>query len=223
MNDERETWPVTYDDLEPHYERHERMLSATPYPYETDPAKRVAAREPYDRTYKTRAMQLASEKLGLEWYLPKLAVAFSAGGEPKPGVPILDEPANLHGQVRLTCRLCGECNVGCNYGSKNTLDFTYLSDAALRHGAHVHTRCEVKSFAPRQGGGYTVDLRRPLRRGRGREAHGARPPSTRSAATGSSSPPASSARRICCSRTATRSPGSATGWERASPATATSS
>jgi cholesterol oxidase len=58
--------------------------------------------------------------------------------------------------VRLTCRLCGECNIGCNYGSKNTLDFNYLSDAALRHGASIFTRCEVKTFEPRTGGGYTV-------------------------------------------------------------------
>jgi cholesterol oxidase len=156
VNDEHETWPVTYEDLEPHYERHERMLNATPYPYEKDVAKRVPAREAYDRTYKTRAMQFASERLGLEWYLPKLAVTFAANGEPGLGQPILDEPANLHGQVRTTCRLCGECNVGCNYGSKNTLDLTYLSDAGLRHGAHIHTRCEVKSFAPRPNGGYTV-------------------------------------------------------------------
>ena len=43
--------------------------------------------------------------------------------------------ANLHGRTRLTCRLCGECNFGCNYGSKYTLDFNYLSLAKLRHGA----------------------------------------------------------------------------------------
>jgi len=157
VHDADESWPVTRDDLEPHYERHEQMLKATPYPYEPDPAKRDPAREPYDRTYKTRAMQLASERLGLEWFLPKLAVAFAANGEPRVAEPILNEPENLHGRVRMTCRLCGECNVGCNYGSKNTLDFNYLSEAALRHGASISTRCEVKSFAPRPEGGYTIE------------------------------------------------------------------
>ena len=156
VQDENESWPVTYEDLEPHYERHERMLAATPYPYEPDPAKRDPAREPYDRTYKTRAMQLAAERLGLEWFLPKLAIAFAANGEPRVAEPILSERDNLHGRVRLTCRLCGECNVGCNYGSKNTLDFNYLSEAALRHGASIFTRCEVKTFAPRPEGGYVV-------------------------------------------------------------------
>jgi cholesterol oxidase len=157
VQDELETWPVEYKDLEAHYERHEDMLAATPYPFEPDPAKRDPAREPFDRTYKTNALHDAAERLGLEWRLPKLAVAFSANGGP-PGLaePILGEPENIHGRVRTTCRLCGECNIGCNYGSKNTLDFNYLSDAALRHGASIFTRCEVKTFAPRPGGGYTV-------------------------------------------------------------------
>src|SRR5207247_126504 len=89
--------------------------------------------------------QLLGPARGLEWFLPKLAVAFAADGEPRVAEPILNEPENLHGRVRMTCRLCGECNVGCNYGSKNTLDFNYLSEAALRHGASIFTRCEVKS------------------------------------------------------------------------------
>jgi cholesterol oxidase len=157
VRDEFETWPVTYDDLESHYERHERLLDVVPYPFEPDPSRRDPAREPYDRTYKTEALRSAAERLGLEWFLPKLAVAFAANGEPSLAEPILDEPPNIHGRVRMTCRLCGECNIGCNYGSKNTLDFNYLSDAALRHGASIFTRCEVRSFAPRPGGGYTVD------------------------------------------------------------------
>jgi cholesterol oxidase len=157
VHDDLETWPVTRDELEPGYERHEQMLAGTPYPYERDQSKRDPALEPYDRTYKTRAMQYAAERLGIEWILPKLAVAFAAnGGEPKPAQPILHERENLHGVVRMTCRLCGECNVGCNYGSKNTLDFNYLSDAKLQHGASIFTRQEVKSFEPRQGGGWTV-------------------------------------------------------------------
>jgi cholesterol oxidase len=148
VKEEGEYWPLTYDDLEPHYERHEEMLKATPYPFHL---------EPYDRTYKTKAMQYASGQLGLEWMLPKLAVTFDPGdGKPVPGEPIRGEE-NLHGRTRLTCLLCGECNIGCNYGAKNTLDYNYLSLAKLQHGAELKTRCEVKAFAPRDGGGYTID------------------------------------------------------------------
>jgi cholesterol oxidase len=74
---------------------------------------------------------------------------------------------NLHGAERETCRLCGECNVGCNFGSKNTLDFTYLS-AAARAKADLRPRCEVRSFAPRDGGGYEVAYVRHLPENEGR-------------------------------------------------------
>jgi len=148
VQEEGEYWPLGYDDLAPQYERHEAMLKATPYPFD---------RAPYDRTYKTKAMEYASGQAGLEWFLPPLAVTFDPGdGRPVPGEPILGEE-NLHGRTRLTCLLCGECNIGCNYGAKNTLDYNYLSLAKLRHGADIRTRCEVKTFAPRDGGGYTLD------------------------------------------------------------------
>ncbi|MEA2150566.1 MAG: cholesterol oxidase, partial [Solirubrobacteraceae bacterium] len=73
-----------------------------------------------------------------------------------PGEPITELRPNIHGRTRLTCRLCGECDIGCNYGSKNTLDYTYIT-AAWHAGADVRTRHEVRSFAPRDGGGYTLD------------------------------------------------------------------
>jgi cholesterol oxidase len=147
VKEDLEYWPVTYEDLEPHYDQHERMLAVTPYPFD---------RQPYDRTYKTRAMQHASGRLGLEWLLPPLALSF-AGADDAPGEPVRVDPPNLHGRTRLTCRLCGECNIGCNYGSKNTLDFNYLSRASMEHGATIRAHCEVKEFAPREGGGFTID------------------------------------------------------------------
>ncbi len=143
-----EHWPVTYEDLEPYYERHEAMLQAKPYPLD---------QPPYDRTPKTNALRHAAERLGLEWYLPKLAVTFAPdGGAPATGRQIVGEQENLHGIPRQTCRMCGECNFGCNYGSKYTLDYNYLSFAKLRHGVEIRTRCEAKTLAPRPGGGYSV-------------------------------------------------------------------
>ncbi|MFE5210450.1 GMC oxidoreductase [Streptomyces sp. NPDC056600] len=139
-----ENWPLGRQDLDPHYDRVERMLGATPYPY-TDTPKTVALHE-------------AADGAGLPVSRPPLAVTFASrpGAPPVPGAPI-DEPdyGNLHGLPRSTCRLSGECDVGCNYGSKNTLDHTYLS-AAHHHGADLRTRCEVRGFSPRPGGGYEV-------------------------------------------------------------------
>jgi len=89
--------------------------------------------------------------------ISKLAVTFAprAGAEPIEGEPIVQTIPSLHGRSRDTCRLCGECNVGCNFGSKNTLDHNYLA-AAVKAGAEIRTRCEVKEVRPREGGGYLV-------------------------------------------------------------------
>ncbi|HEX8084300.1 MAG TPA: GMC family oxidoreductase [Solirubrobacteraceae bacterium] len=143
-----EYWPVTYEDLEPHYERAEKRLDAQPYPFD---------KAPYDATSKTKAFKTAAEELELDWFLPKLAVTWSPepGAEPVPGEPIREARPNLHGRTRQTCRLVGECDVGCNFGSKNSLDYTYLTDA-WHAGADIRTRCEVRTFEPRDGGGYAV-------------------------------------------------------------------
>jgi cholesterol oxidase len=139
-----EYWPVTREDLEPHYDTVEKMIGTQRYPFE---------HAPYNQTAKTIAMKLAAERMGMkdDWQLPPLAVTFANPGQaPIPGEPIIERSPNLHGRTRLTCRLCGECDIGCNYGSKNTLDYTALS-AAKRLGAELRVRCEVKAFWPEDG------------------------------------------------------------------------
>src|SRR5205085_5498711 len=130
FDDPAERWPVSRADLEPHYDRAERMLDAQRYPFDVPP---------YDATPKTRAMRDAAAGLGLDWQLPPLAVSFSSPGQPPvPGAPLVEERENLHHRPRRTCRLCGECDIGCNDGAKNTLDLTYLS-RAVEHGAEIRT------------------------------------------------------------------------------------
>ncbi|MEV1175624.1 GMC oxidoreductase, partial [Nonomuraea sp. NPDC049784] len=144
-----EHWPVTRADLDPHYDAVERMIRPQRYPLDVSP---------YDTTAKTLAMREAAERLGLEWELPPLAVAFAPepGARPVPGLPIPDpEYGNLHGLPRTTCRLRGECDLGCNDGAKNSLDHTYLS-AARHAGADIRTLHEVRWLAPAPGGGYAV-------------------------------------------------------------------
>ncbi|HEX2312889.1 MAG TPA: GMC family oxidoreductase, partial [Thermomonospora sp.] len=143
-----EDWPVTYADLERHYCAVERMMEVQRYPLD---------REPYDRTRKATAMREAAATLGLDWQLPNLAVTFGADPDrPVPGEPIPERGyPNLHGLPRSTCRLVGECDIGCNSGSKNTLDHTYLS-AARHRGATICPRAEVRALRPVEGG-YAVD------------------------------------------------------------------
>jgi len=150
-----ESWPLTRAELDPHYDRVERILGPQRYPLE---------HEPYASTPKTVAMRAAAAGLErqrpgqIQWELPPLAVSFGNPGQPPvPGAPIVESVPNLHGLPRSTCRLCCECNIGCNYGSKNTLDHNYLT-LAQRAGARLRTRTEVRSFRPRgDGPRYAVD------------------------------------------------------------------
>ena len=156
-----EYWPISRDELDPFYDKAETMLGAQFYPYGDTP--------------KTLAMQAAAEALDIRqlertdigatqpeidttkalWYRPLLAVTFATGHAPAtPGQAISEPVRNLHGVDRQTCRLCGECDIGCNYGSKNTLDLTYLTLAQL-HGAVIRTLREAKTIEP-HGRGYRV-------------------------------------------------------------------
>jgi cholesterol oxidase len=150
----RESWPIDLADLEPHYKRVEDMQRPQVYPTEV---------EPYASTPKTQAMRDAADQLGLTAEHPPLAVLFAprAGDDPVPGAPVQSD--DLYGRPRSTCRLCGECDIGCNYGAKNTLDFTYLS-AAKKAGAELRTCCEVETIKPLRGekGGYEVGYRQHL-------------------------------------------------------------
>jgi cholesterol oxidase len=145
----QETWPVSRADLDPHYDAVEQMLTPVPYP---------VGQQPYARTAKTAAMRDAARRLGLDWQLPPLAVSFAPhpGGAPGLGLPIAEAGyGNVHGLPRATCRLCGECDIGCNDGAKNTLDHTYLS-AAKHHGADIRAWHEARTVRPLAGGGFAV-------------------------------------------------------------------
>jgi cholesterol oxidase len=130
-------WPVDRADLDPHYEAVSEVLRPVEYP------DHLAAETP-----KTLAFRAATA--GLEQVPTPLAVTFS-GPDEELGAPFDRPQDNLHNRQRYTCRLVGECDAGCNYGSKNSLDYTYLS-AAQGCGAVIRCRHEVKAFEPHDGG-----------------------------------------------------------------------
>ena len=163
-----EYWPVTRAELDPHYDRVDRMMNVQKYPRHLPP---------YDNTPKTNAMiEAAAElkqqdpNLDLQWLPLNIAVSFRTrhvgdpdrpddqNNPPRVGEPIIEDYPNYHRQTRYTCVLCGECDLGCNTGSKNTLDYTYISAAQHQHvPADIRPLCEVKSFAPLSDGkGYTI-------------------------------------------------------------------
>jgi len=165
-------WPITYADLEPHYESVEKMMNVQKYPLK---------HPPYSNTPKTLAMQEADRNLQLDdnsthkWLPLNLAVSFRSkkvcspddddpANPPLVGAPIQEDYPNYHSVTlkrdmpRSTCRLCGECDIGCNYGSKNTLDYTYITAAIHQqpYPAQIETLCEVKKIAPLGSEGYEV-------------------------------------------------------------------
>ena len=140
-----EDWPITRAQLDRHYDCVEHMLNVQCYPLN---------HAPYNAAGRPLALRDAAERLHLDWRLPPLAVTFANDdADPHPGLPIHESAPNIHGPdgVRRTCSLCGECNLGCNFGSKNSLDYTYLTEAQ-RLGAEILTLCEVRTFQPADGG-----------------------------------------------------------------------
>jgi cholesterol oxidase len=163
LNGGFENWPVSREELDPHYDAVERIQQPQRFPLD--------AGEPYATTPKTRAMLAAAEELRLPAQLPPLAVMFAPdqASEPVPGAPVGAPADNLHGRPRSTCHLCGECDIGCNFGAKNTLDFTYLTHAH-RAGAEIRTGCEVHTLA-REGGLFRIAYTQHLRALEGQPAH----------------------------------------------------
>lgn len=143
-----ESWPITYADLDDGYAKAEKMLGATVYPYA-------------DQTEKTRQIRDAADGAGLQWRPAPLAISFSPPGQ-SIGLPVGNAQDNLYTAHRSTCLLCGQCDVGCNYGSKNTTDLTYLSAAAKHPGTRIETLHEVRRIRPLRGGrdGFEVLARR---------------------------------------------------------------
>ena len=150
----REHWPIGWPELECHYDNVRMMQAPQRFPSDV---------EPYASSGKTVAIERAADVLGLDAERPELAVLFAAPGDaaPIPGAPVSND--NLHHLPRTTCRLCGECDLGCNFGAKNTLDYTYLTEAQ-RAGADLRTCSEVRTIQPaeREPRGYLIGYRQHL-------------------------------------------------------------
>lgn len=134
-----DTWPVKRSDLDPHYEAVQSMLKVEKYPNTL-------------QTEKTLRMREAALRAGLQWDEAPLAVAFSGPGKR----PAVVRGRNRFDAVRTTCISCGQCDVGCNSGSKNSMDLTYLSSWAVRKNVRIETLHEVRRIRRLDDGRYEV-------------------------------------------------------------------
>ena len=110
-----EKWPGSYNrkTLDPFYDKVAHMLGLAPIPAEVKLNKRDVFRS-------------AAQQIGREVFDPEMAVKWNGKVE----------------NGREPCRMVAECQFGCQYGAKNTLDFTYLAKAE-KHGVTVQANSHV--------------------------------------------------------------------------------
>ncbi len=132
FDDER--WPASISrrSLDPYYDKVAAMLGVRALPEHLDITKR-------------RLYRGAADALGRPVFDPDQAVRWE---EPGGG-----DPAESRG----TCRLVTECEFGCQYGAKNSMDLTYLARAEAL-GAEVRTGALASHVVPGDAG-YTVAYR----------------------------------------------------------------
>ena len=133
-------WPAGYSRsaLDPYYDLVAHMLAITP----------ISPTQPKGLPPKSAYLDAAAKKMGRQnqYRYLNLAVDFS---DPNTA------HTNPYGMVQTGCNHCGECDIGCNTQSKNTLDLNYLALAEKHCGAEVATQCEATKIEP-NGQGYRV-------------------------------------------------------------------
>lgn len=113
-------WPhsINRQLLDPYYDKVARMLGIAPIPKDIKLVKRNIYRD-------------AARQTGHEVFDPDMAVSWKIPGGPG----------------RESCQLSTQCEFGCQFGAKNTLDLTYLAQAELL-GAQVQTGMYVDHVEP---------------------------------------------------------------------------
>jgi choline dehydrogenase-like flavoprotein len=125
-------WPLTYDDLLPHYEAVERFLGISgPAAYPWDPTRRYPT-GPVPINAPGQLMQRGFNALGLRSSAAPIAALSEPYAQPE------------YGQ-RPACVNRGFCHQGCRNGAKATMDVTYLP-WAVRSGAEIRPNCFVHGF-----------------------------------------------------------------------------
>jgi len=122
---ERNEWPEALrkdpDSYWRNVDRARHMLQPNAYP-EGKPG--------YPKLPKSEAMKRSAHAMGQEFSYLDINVTF-------------EDRRNNAGVDQHKCELCGDCMMGCNYGSKNTTLMNYLPDAR-NHGAEIFTEVSVR-------------------------------------------------------------------------------
>ena len=125
-------WPgaVTFDELQPYYDRAAEILAPSPHPRAYELAK-------------VKALDRRAKELGTSVQALNIAVNFTIDG------------TNPHGVEQHPCNDCGDCVTGCNVRAKNTLYMNYLP-MARNAGATILTQTKVEWLEKLAGGGWRI-------------------------------------------------------------------
>lgn len=134
-----ERWPNTCkkDKLQPYYKVAKDVLGARPIPTNNDPIRKIK---------RTERFQQVAKEMGHDSKLLDINVFF--GNDFNNPTQIGVQEKNRYGALQTSCTYCGECDVGCNTHSKNTLDLNYLYVAENVHKAEIRTEHLVKKIVP---------------------------------------------------------------------------
>jgi cholesterol oxidase len=139
-----ERWPSTCKrvQLEPYYEIAKEVLGSRPIPLNDDPRRRIIRQELFAEV---------ARKVGRDSEPVDINVFF--GRDHQNPLEIGHQERNRYGALQTSCMYCGECDIGCNYHAKNTLDLNYLYVAEQRYGAVVRTEHLVTKIVPLDANG----------------------------------------------------------------------
>lgn len=143
---EDERWPVKKSEMQPYYSVAKEVLGARPVPAwkrgDVNDRRRIIRTEYFENTAK---------KMGRESKLMDVIVFF--GNDFDNPLPIGQQDRNRYGAIQTSCVYCGECDVGCNTHSKNTVDLNYLYVAEHRYQADVKTEHLATKIVPLNAAG----------------------------------------------------------------------
>ena len=133
-------WPKALNKaaLEPYYRVAKAVLAARPVPdWSSEPRRQIVRAELFRQF---------AEHEGRVSKLADICVFF--GNDVANPAPIGLQEKNRYGATQTSCTYCGECDVGCNTHSKNTVDLNYLFAAEQVHKARIRTDCLAEMIVP---------------------------------------------------------------------------
>ncbi|MGQ0565862.1 MAG: GMC oxidoreductase [Gemmobacter sp.] len=133
---EGQDWPLTYDDLEPHYARAEAVIGVAGATSGTDGRWRSTdyPLPPHPLGPGALALVAAGARIGQAWQVNPRAVL---------SMPYDDRPA---------CNYCGQCARGCPLGDKGSADVTFLRRAQATGRLHLVADAIVTRLHPAPDG-----------------------------------------------------------------------